>query len=166
MRRRKTDHKLEALRAVPGLGSCPHRELLELGRVTDELELPPDTVLVREGRTARGGWILLDGAVVADLGGLEAWRAGAGAFVGDLGVFGASPASVSVRTASPVRAFGLEPRAADVVFRLPTVARWLFAQLDLRLRSVRPPVMAFDPGPATPSRVTISPVALALGTAG
>jgi CRP-like cAMP-binding protein len=82
------------------------------------------------------------------------WDAGPGDLLGDLGVLGPSPGAATVTAVSPMRLLSLSPRAADVVFDLPGVARWAFAQLDRRLRELTCAPAAYETKPEVVAALT------------
>jgi CRP-like cAMP-binding protein len=63
------DSKLDHLRRVPLFAGIRGRELDELGRLADEIDVPDGKVLTREGETGHEFFIVQDGLVEVTVGG-------------------------------------------------------------------------------------------------
>lgn len=150
--RRRADAKLDSLRLIEGLGRCPDRELLEVARLVDRVDLRAGEVLVAERRPGRRAWIVIDGTVEVSSGGNRLWLASRGTLVGDLGILGPAPTATSVAAVTDVVALELDPRAVDSFLRLPGVCRWLFGQFERQVRSLVGASPAYEPAkvPVTP----------------
>lgn len=136
MRRKSNDLKMQTLRRTPGLERCNERELRELARVSDELDLPAGSTLCREGASGAQTWILLQGRVEIRRFGVLLFDAEPGGLIGDLRVLGSLPGPVSAEAISDVQVLLLEPRAAETILRCPDLARWAFAELQRQLRQI------------------------------
>ena len=64
-----TDEKLELLKRVPLLSALGRREIEEVGRLAEEIDVPSGKVLMREGDTGREFYVLVNGSVGIDRGG-------------------------------------------------------------------------------------------------
>ncbi len=103
MRPLKQNAKVEALGHVPLFEGLSKKELTELARVTDELEVEAGTVLCREGRIGNEFFVLVDGTVeVTREGQLLSTRSG-GEFVGEIALLVTSHRTATVRTVTPLR---------------------------------------------------------------
>lgn len=143
--RRKTDGKLDALRAIPGFDTLPHDDLVLLGHVCDLQLADAGTTLVHEGRPGRRAWILGDGRAEVRRAGVLLWEAESGSLLGDLGTAGSLPAPATVVATTPVALYSLDPRAADALLQRPALARWACGQLEGRLREVTAAPTAYAP---------------------
>ena len=154
MRRKPNDLKLQTLRATPGLDRCRDAELVELGRVSDELDFPAGHTLTREGASDGETFVILHGRVEVRRFGVLLWEAGPGSMVGDLRVLGGLPASVTVQATTDLRVLLLERRAADTILRSPDLARWAFANLQRHIREVIG--ASTDPAPVRTARLRLA----------
>ena len=166
MRRPAHDQKIEALREISGLEQCPRSELAALARVCDEHSVARGEQLSTEGRPGREAWIIVQGA--ADLRRRDTLllEAGPGDLIGDIGALGFVPAATTIVATTPMKVLALAPLAADTLFSHPALARWTFARLDARLRTIlgvgdeyEPARSERDHAAMTPSRTSLRPAA-------
>ena len=60
------DQKLEMLAKVPLLAHLQKRDLEQVGRVCDEVDLPAGRVVTKQGATAEEFFVIVDGAVTVE----------------------------------------------------------------------------------------------------
>jgi CRP/FNR family cyclic AMP-dependent transcriptional regulator len=80
------DVYLKHLASIPLFASCSKRQLEEIGRVADEIDIEPGTVLVRQGDVGLQLFIIVDGTATATRDGKPIASLGSGDFVGELAV--------------------------------------------------------------------------------
>jgi CRP-like cAMP-binding protein len=98
---------------VPLFAGLSKRELGQVASIADEIDLPADKVLIREGERGREFFVLLEGeAEVARKGKKLATRR-AGEFFGEIALVSNLPRIATVKTLEPVRALVIR----DVDFR-------------------------------------------------
>lgn len=78
------DQKLELLKRTPLLAGLSGRDLEEVGRLADEVDVPAGRVLMKEGEPGREFYVIIDGAVRIERGGQLLRTMGPGEFFGDI----------------------------------------------------------------------------------
>jgi CRP/FNR family transcriptional regulator, cyclic AMP receptor protein len=133
------DTKSEMLRRVPLFSRLNARGLEEVGRLTDEIDLPAGRALMREGDPGHEFFLILDGEVRVERGGKELRTLGAGAFVGEIALLDGGPRSATVVAASPVRVLVLGRREFHtLVDDFPDVRTSVLEALAQRVRRLEP----------------------------
>jgi CRP-like cAMP-binding protein len=97
------DRKLELLRKVPLFGGLGGRELEEVGRLADEVDLPDGRELTHEGRTANEFFIIVNGTVRIDRGGATIRHLRDGDFLGEIALVDGGPRTATATTEGPGR---------------------------------------------------------------
>jgi CRP/FNR family transcriptional regulator, cyclic AMP receptor protein len=106
------DDKATALGRAPLFENLARGELVELAKVTEDLEVGDGKVLAREGDIGREFFVIVDGEVIVSKDGEEIRRLGPGDFFGELALIWESPRrTATVTTAGPVRFFVLTRQA-------------------------------------------------------
>jgi CRP-like cAMP-binding protein len=105
--------KVDSIAGVPLFAGLSRSELGQVASIADEIDLPADKVLIREGERGREFFVLLEGeAEVARKGKKLATRR-AGEFFGEIALVSNLPRIATVKTRKPVRALVIR----DVDFR-------------------------------------------------
>jgi CRP/FNR family cyclic AMP-dependent transcriptional regulator len=98
------DAKMDALKQVPLFSRCSKKELGEIARIADEIDLPEGKVLTREGGRGREFFVLLDGSADVRRNNRKIKSLGTGDFLGEISLVTKAPRTATVTTSSPVRA--------------------------------------------------------------
>ena len=135
---------MEALKRAPLFEGLSRKGLVELARLTDDLEAAPGKVLCKEGETGREFFVIIDGTVEVEAKGKHLATLGAGDFVGEIALLEQVPRMATVTVKTPVRFFVLTREAfRHLVDQNPTVERKVLRALVLRLLELsRDPTMA------------------------
>lgn len=130
------DVKVERLRQASLFEGLSKKELREIARVTDDLQLDAGRVLCREGTIGREFFVLVDGEVEVTRGGtLVAMRAG-GDFFGEIALITDTKRTATVTAKTPLRCFVLTSRDfRRVLDDNPAVERKVLKALAERLSS-------------------------------
>lgn len=95
--------KIELIKRVPLFERLSKRELEEIARLADELDLPAGRNLTTEGAAGREFVVLAEGTADVSKNGRTINRLGAGDFLGELALVTGRPRSATVRTTSSAR---------------------------------------------------------------
>jgi CRP/FNR family transcriptional regulator, cyclic AMP receptor protein len=98
------DAKIDALKQVPLFSRCSKKELGEIAKIADEIDLPEGKVLTREGGRGREFFVLLDGSADVKRNNRKIKSLGNGDFLGEISLVTKAPRTATVTTSSPVRA--------------------------------------------------------------
>ena len=105
MRLFSQDVKIKALGRAPLFEGLAKKELAELARVTDDLQVQPGTVLCREGKVGREFFVIVDGEAEVTKGGKRITTLGGGAFVGEIAQLTSKTRTATVTATTPLRCF-------------------------------------------------------------
>jgi CRP-like cAMP-binding protein len=128
--------KIRLLEDLPLFAGLPKRELKEIARVADVVDVPAGRDLTVEGATGHEFFVLLEGTVVVRRGGEFVSVLQSGSYFGELALLADRPRSATVTTIEPVRLLVLSEVQFRGIFRnstelaarvLPEVARRLAA---------------------------------------
>jgi CRP/FNR family transcriptional regulator, cyclic AMP receptor protein len=122
------DTKVKALGRVPLFGGLSRKELSQLAKVTEDVEVWPGKELVKEGDTGQEFFVIVEGDVKVTKGGRRVAQRGGGEFVGEIALLHDTPRTATVTAETPVRLFvlrrkdfryllGENPRIADKVMQ-------------------------------------------------
>lgn len=126
--------KIDLLKNVPLFAGCSKSELREIASSTDEVDLREGYLLVREGRSGREFFVLVDGTVRVSKGGRKIAELGGGDWFGEIALLTKVPRTATVTATSPVRALVLTDRAfRRLVETMPSIALKVLASVGDRL---------------------------------
>jgi CRP/FNR family transcriptional regulator, cyclic AMP receptor protein len=98
------DAKIETLKGVPLFARCSKKELGEIARIADEIDLPEDRKLTQEGKPGREFFVLIEGEADVRRKRRKIKTLGPGDFLGEISLVTKAPRTATVTTTSPVRA--------------------------------------------------------------
>jgi CRP/FNR family cyclic AMP-dependent transcriptional regulator len=96
--------KAEALGRVPLFSRCSRKELEFLASRTDEVDLKPNHMLIKQGSPSDSFYVLMAGEANVDVDGKPRPALHAGDFFGEISMLDRGPATATVVTATPVKA--------------------------------------------------------------
>ena len=105
--------KVDLIARVPLFGGLSKRELGQVASIADEIDLPADKVLIREGERGREFFVLLEGEAEVTRKGKKLATRRAGEFFGEIALVSNLPRIATVKTRKPVRALVIR----DIEFR-------------------------------------------------
>lgn len=103
MRPLRQNAKIDALRAAPLFEGLSKKELGELARVTEDLQVEAGTVLCQEGRIGHEFFVLVDGSVEVERNGTTVSTRSSGEFVGEIALVATTHRTATVRATTPLR---------------------------------------------------------------
>ena len=131
------DDKADALGRAPLFQNLSRGELVELAKLTEDLEVEEGKVLAREGDLGSEFFVVVDGEVAVTKGGRELRRLGAGDFFGEIALIWDSPRrTATVTAATPLRFFVLTRQAfRSLIDHHPDIERNVLEALEERVGS-------------------------------
>jgi CRP/FNR family cyclic AMP-dependent transcriptional regulator len=155
LKRFSQDRKVESLKRAPLFADLSRKDLVELARLTDTVEVPSGKVLCKEGDPGREFFVLVEGEVKVARKGRQVATLGAGDFVGEISLVDPAPRTATVTARTPLRLFVLTPRDFhQMLDQNPKVERKIMRALARRVLE-----LSRDParlGPAWPHSQTDS----------
>ncbi len=144
MPRFRQDLKVEALRRSPLFAGLSRRQLTEIARLTDDLEVPAGSVLCKEGAEGHEFFVIIEGEAAVTRDGARVATVGPGEFFGEVSLLEPVRRTATVTAQTPLRFF----LVSDTAFRGllatdPEIERKLLRTLVHRLVS-----SSVDPRPA------------------
>jgi CRP/FNR family cyclic AMP-dependent transcriptional regulator len=138
------DKKVEALKRAPLFEGLSRKELVQLARLTDDVEIPAGRVLCREGDRGREFFVLVEGKVDVARNGRGVATLGAGDFVGEISLLEPTPRTATVTAQTPLRFFVLAPKDfQQMLDENPSIERKVLRALARRVLELsRDPTLA------------------------
>ena len=99
--------KVEALKAAPLFQGLSKKELTELARHSEDLEVPAGHVLTKEGDTGQEFFVIVDGTTEITVKGKSLGDRGAGEFIGEIALLEDTKRTATVTAKTPLRLFVL-----------------------------------------------------------
>lgn len=128
------DTKISALRRAPLFEGLSRKELIQLARVSDDLEIPAGKVLCTEGEIGQEFFVIVDGQVEVTRKGKRVAIRGGSDFVGEIALLEETPRMATVIAKTPVRLFVLTRKDfRHLVTEHPSVERKVLQALARRV---------------------------------
>ena len=128
------DVKVEALRRTPLFSELSKKELIQLARMSEDLELDAGRVLCREGGFGAEFFVIIDGEVEVTRSGKPVRRTGGDEFFGEVALLENIARTATVTAKTPLRLFVLTSRDfRSLVKQSPSVERKVMRSLARRL---------------------------------
>ena len=133
------DQKLELLKRAPLLSGLGRREIEEVGRLVEEIDVPAGQVLMREGETGREFFVLVDGSVAIDRSGNRIRTMGPGDFFGEIALLAEGPRTATATTDTAAKLLVLGHREFhSVMDQFPAIRTCVLEALAARIRTAEP----------------------------
>jgi CRP/FNR family transcriptional regulator, cyclic AMP receptor protein len=138
------DTKVEALRRAPLFEGLSKRELAQLARVSEDLEVPAGKVLCKEGEIGHEFFVIIDGEVEVTRNGRRVATRGGEDFVGEIALLEQTPRTATVTAKTPLRLFVLTSSSfKTLIDDNPSVERKVLRTLARRVIELsRDPTLA------------------------
>jgi CRP-like cAMP-binding protein len=134
-----TDGKLELLKRVPLLAGHGRREIEEVGRLAEEIDVPAGRVLMREGETGREFFVLVTGDVAIERDGTRVRTMAPGDFFGEIALLAEGPRTATATTESPAKLLVLGHREFhSLMDQHPAIRTCVLDALAKRIRNLEP----------------------------
>jgi CRP/FNR family cyclic AMP-dependent transcriptional regulator len=133
------DEKIELLRTVPLFAGLGRREIGRLGALTEEVDLPADRVLMRQGERGNEMMVIVDGAARVERDGELLREVGPGAILGEIALLDEGPRTATVTLTVPSRLLILGHREFHVTMdEFPEIRLRVLETVASRLRTLEP----------------------------
>ena len=134
MRLFSQDTKVQALKGVPLFEGLSRKELVQLERVCEDVQVEPGKVLCKEGQTGDEFFVIVEGRVQVTRQGRRVSTLSGGDFVGEIALVTELPRTATVTAETPVHLFVLTRREFHAVLdQNPKVERKVLRVLARRL---------------------------------
>jgi CRP/FNR family transcriptional regulator, cyclic AMP receptor protein len=131
------DTKVQALDGVPLFDGLSKKELTQLARLSEDLEVEPGKVLCKEGEIGKEFFVIVDGKVKVNRKGRRVATRGSGEFVGEIALLEDLPRTATVTAETPVRLFVLTRKDfRHLLDTNPSVERKVLRALARRLAEI------------------------------
>ena len=128
------DTKVKSLRQASLFEGLSKKELTELARRSEDMELDPGTVLCREGEVGQEFFVILEGEVEVKRKGRKLGTRGPGDFIGEIALLEDIQRTATVTAKTPLHVFVLtRPAFQHLVNEHPAVERKVMRTLARRL---------------------------------
>jgi CRP/FNR family cyclic AMP-dependent transcriptional regulator len=107
MRLFSQDTKVEALKRAPLFEGLSKKELTQLARVSEDMEVPEGTALTREGEIGHEFFVIIDGETQVKRKGRSLGTRSSGDFIGEIALLEQVPRTATVTAKTPLRVFVL-----------------------------------------------------------
>jgi CRP/FNR family transcriptional regulator, cyclic AMP receptor protein len=115
--------KIALLRTAPLFAQCSKRELQQIARIADEIDLPAGKVLIREGERGTEFFVLVEGEVEVRRKGRKVKDLGPGSFVGEIALLSKIPRVATVTAQTPLHVLVITDRAfLALLEKVPSLA--------------------------------------------
>ena len=130
------DAYLERLGALPMFGGCTNKELRDIARIVDELQVESGRVLMSQGDAGQEAFVIEEGAAEVVRDGQLLATVGPGSYVGELALIDAGPRSATVTATTPMRVLVIGTREFSTLLdEVPGLARRVLVSTARRLRA-------------------------------
>jgi CRP/FNR family transcriptional regulator, cyclic AMP receptor protein len=138
------DTKVEALKRAPLFEGLSKKELAQLARVSEDLEVPAGKVLCKEGDIGHEFFVIIDGEVEVTRKGQPVATRGSEDFVGEIALLEQTPRTATVTAKTPLRLFVLTSSSfKTLIDDNPSVERKVLRTLARRVIELsRDPTLA------------------------
>ncbi len=138
------DTKVEALKRAPLFEGLSKKELTQLARVSEDLEVPAGKVLCKEGDIGHEFFVIIDGQVEVTRNGQPVATRGSADFVGEIALLEQTTRTATVTAKTPLRLFVLTSSSfKTLIDDNPSVERKVLRALARRVIELsRDPTLA------------------------
>ena len=128
------DTKVQALKGAPLFESLSRKDLTQLARVSEDLEVEAGKVLCKEGDIGHEFFVIVEGTIKVTRRGRRIATRGGGDFVGEIALLEELPRTATVTAETPLRLFVLTGKDfRHLLDENPVVERKVLRALARRL---------------------------------
>jgi CRP/FNR family transcriptional regulator, cyclic AMP receptor protein len=131
------DTKVVALKRSPLFEGLTRKQLVQLARLTDDLDVPAGTVLCKEGKRGHEFFVIIEGEAEVTRAGKPLATIGSGDFFGEIALLEHVVRTATVTAKTPLRFFVVSDYAfSSVLDTDPSIERKVLRGLARRLVSM------------------------------
>jgi CRP-like cAMP-binding protein len=131
------DQKLEMLARCPFLAGLSKKDLQQVGRLADEIDVPAGKVLAKEGSRGEEFFVIIEGAVRISRDGVTLRDLAPGEFFGELALLGKVPRTATATASTPTRLFVIGHREfTSLLSSQPSVRDVILTAVASRIASI------------------------------
>jgi CRP/FNR family transcriptional regulator, cyclic AMP receptor protein len=131
---RGQNEKIDVIKGVPLFSHLSKKQLSEVARLADEVDLPEGKELIREGAAGREFFALLEGSVDVRRNDRRVNTLGPGDFFGEIALVARSPRTATVVATTPVRVLVITAQGfRGLLHNQPTITMNVLTALGERL---------------------------------
>lgn len=135
--------KAKVLEKIPLFRDLSQRQLKQIARLADEIDVPAGKRLATAGDTGRELFVIIEGQATVTAGRSKVTRLGAGDFFGEMSLIDGRPRSATVQASSPMRLLVVGQREFwSLLDAAPPLVRKIMRTLSTRLRDAEAAVSA------------------------
>jgi CRP/FNR family cyclic AMP-dependent transcriptional regulator len=140
----RQDTKVKALKRIPLFADPSRKELVQLARITENVEVPEGKVLCEEGELGRDFFVIIEGEAEVTRAGRHLATDHGGDFFGEISPLENTPRTATVTAKTPLRFFVLTSQDfRHLLDDNPTVERKVLQALARRVLELsRDPALA------------------------
>jgi CRP/FNR family cyclic AMP-dependent transcriptional regulator len=129
--------KIEHLQNLELFSACSKRELHQIAKAGDEVDVEAGRQLIDQGTLGREAFVIMDGEITVTRGNQKIATLSTGDIVGELALLDHGPRTASARCDTDCTLFVLDQRHFRVVIeKTPSIARKMLAVLAGRIREL------------------------------
>ena len=134
MRLFSQDTKVEALKRAPLFDGLSRKELTQIARASEDMEIPAGKTLCKEGEIGHEFFVIIEGEVEITRNRRKVAIRGGGEFVGEIALLEQTPRTATVTAKTPLRVFVLTSKNfRSVLDENPSVERKVVRALARRV---------------------------------
>ena len=139
------DEKMEHLQTVPILADCTGRQLREIARMAEVVELAAGAVLTKAGDPGEDFFFIVDGTARVSVPGGRTAQLAPGSFFGEMSLLDGGPRSATVSADTAVRLLVIKRRHfASLLREAPALTLKICATLARRVRDLERSLSGFS----------------------
>ncbi len=131
------DKQIGHLENVPIFDACTRRQLLEVVRISEVIEVPAGKTLARAGEPGHEFYLILEGTARVEVSARKSRRLGPGDFFGEMSLLDGEPRSATVVTETPMRLLVIHRRSFwTLLSEIPHLTYKILVTLCQRVRQL------------------------------
>lgn len=131
------DKQIEQLENVPIFQGCTRRQLLEVVRISEVVEVPAGKPLARAGEPGHEFYLILEGTARVEVTARRSRRLGPGDFFGEMSLLDGEPRSATVVAETPMRLLMIHRRVFwTLLSEIPHLTYKILVTLSQRIRQL------------------------------